>query len=84
MATLDQQEGVPSVYNRKTVEVEAEGGTVEAYTYFLVKPLEQDTRPSAVYLDVIVRGALENKLPQVSLVGSACNTVHTFRSMWSV
>ena len=32
-----------------------------------VKPLEEDRRPSAVYLDVIVRGAKENGLPKVSI-----------------
>ena len=30
-----------------------------------VKPVEEDRRPSAVYLDVIVRGAKENGLPEV-------------------
>merc|ERR1712032_376171 len=29
-----------------------------------VKPVEEDRRPSAVYLDVIVRGAKENGLPK--------------------
>jgi hypothetical protein len=65
LATLDAQEGVPTVYNRKTVRVEAGDSTEQAYTYFLVKPVEEDRRPSAVYLDVITRGALENGLPQV-------------------
>ena len=32
-----------------------------------VKPVEEDRRPSAVYLDVIVRGAKENGLPEVGL-----------------
>ena len=66
LATLDTQEGVPIVYNRKTVVVEVEGGEEEAYTYYLVKPEEEDRRPSAVYMDVILRGARENSLPQVT------------------
>ena len=32
-----------------------------------VKPVEEDRRPSAVYLDVIVRGAKENGLPKVTI-----------------
>merc|ERR1711990_1151446 len=64
LTTLDAQEGVPTVYNRKTVTVEVDGGEEEAFTYFLVKPVEEDRRPSAVYLDVIVRGAKENGLPE--------------------
>jgi len=64
LATLDMQEGVPTVYNRKSVTVEIDGGQEEAFTYFLVKPVEEDRRPSAVYLDVIVRGAKENGLPK--------------------
>eukprot|EP00092_Neocalanus_flemingeri_P063501 GFUD01076864.1.p1 GENE.GFUD01076864.1~~GFUD01076864.1.p1 ORF type:complete len:173 (-),score=69.32 GFUD01076864.1:83-601(-) len=64
METLDQQEGVPTVYNRKMVEVELEDGTKEeAVTYFLVKPEEEDKRPSFVYKDVIVRGAEEHSIP---------------------
>ena len=33
-------------------------------TYFLIKPDEEDRRPSWVYKDVIVRGALEHSLPE--------------------
>merc|ERR1712130_738289 len=64
LTTLDAQEGVPTVYNRKAVTVETDDGEEEAFTYFLVKPVEEDRRPSAVYLDVIVRGAKENGLPK--------------------
>ena len=64
MDTLDQQEGVPHVYNKKQVMVECENGTKhEAVTYFLIKPDEEDKRPSGVYKDVIVRGAEEHHLP---------------------
>ena len=63
-ASLDRQEGVPSVYNRKQVEVECgDGARVTALTYFLIKPEEQDKRPSGVYKDVIVRGAEEHGIP---------------------
>ena len=33
-----------------------------------VKPVEEDRRPSAVYLNVIVRGAKENGLPKVIII----------------
>ena len=37
--TLDQQEGVPNVYNKKNVVVEGDDGVKhEAVTYFLIKP----------------------------------------------
>eukprot|EP00090_Calanus_glacialis_P003268 TRINITY_DN12421_c0_g1_i1.p1 TRINITY_DN12421_c0_g1~~TRINITY_DN12421_c0_g1_i1.p1 ORF type:complete len:186 (-),score=78.48 TRINITY_DN12421_c0_g1_i1:50-568(-) len=65
LETLDMQESVPTVYNRKTVEVELQDGTKEeAFTYFMVKPEEEDKRPSYVYKDVIVRGAEEHNIPQ--------------------
>ena len=52
--TLDTQEGVPHVYNRKQVEVECEDGSRhQAVTYFLIKPEEEDKRPSAVYKESI-------------------------------
>jgi len=64
LPTLDKQEGVPRVYKRKEVQVELEDGTnTTAYTYYLVKPDEQDKRPSKVYLDVILNGAREHSLP---------------------
>ena len=63
-ASLDRQEGVPSVYNRKEVEVECgDGVRVTALTYFLIKPEEQDKRPSGVDKNVIVRGAEEHGIP---------------------
>ena len=52
--TLDSQEGVPHVYNRKQVEVECEDGSRHrAVTYFLIKPEEEDKRPSAVYKEYL-------------------------------
>ena len=46
-------------------KVELEDGTKEeAFTYFMVKPEEEDKRPSFVYKDVIVRGAEEHNIPK--------------------
>merc|ERR1711936_529450 len=65
LETLDRQEGVPNVYNRKMVEVELEdGSSAEAVTYFLIKPEEEDKRPSYVYKNVILRGAEEHNIPE--------------------
>ena len=44
--------------------MELEGGSVlQAVTYYLVTGQEEDRRPSAVYKDVIVRGAEEHGVP---------------------
>jgi len=37
---------------------------VQARTYRLIRPLEEDRRPSKVYRDVILRGARQNGIPQ--------------------
>lgn len=48
------------------VEVETDKGNhVPARSYQVIRPLEDDRRPSFVYLDVIIRGAKENGLPEV-------------------
>ena len=48
------------------VEVETEkGDCVEARSYQIIRPLDDDRRPSYVYMDVIIRGAKENGLPEV-------------------
>ena len=65
LTSLDDQEGVPHVYNRIEVAVELPSGEeVAAVSYRLVVPLQEDRRPSGVYKDVIVKGAREHKLPQ--------------------
>ena len=78
MQTLDKQEGVPRVYNRRTIQVlrstssvitlcdqvEVEDGAgVEAVTYVMVRPLVEDRRPSQLYHSVILEGAREHGLP---------------------
>lgn len=65
LPALDKQEGVPYVYQRlenmKVLTQKQEELTV--LTYHLVKGLSMDPIPSAVYHDVILKGALENDLP---------------------
>ena len=78
MATLDKQEGVPRVYNRRTIQVlratlsmmtlcdqveREDGASVEAVTYVMVRPLVEDRRPSQLYHSVILEGAREHGLP---------------------
>ena len=41
-----------------------DGLVVDAITYFMVKPLVEDRRPSALYHGVILEGAKEHGLPQ--------------------
>lgn len=64
---ISRQEGVhQNIYRVMDVEVETEKGNyVPARSYQVIRPLDDDRRPSFVYLDVIIRGAKENGLPEV-------------------
>ncbi|XP_045101680.1 gamma-glutamylcyclotransferase-like [Portunus trituberculatus] len=66
MVNLDRQEGVhQKIYRAMDVKVETEKGDhVEARSYQIIRPLEDDRRPSYVYMDVIIRGAKANGLPE--------------------
>ncbi|KAF2360691.1 Gamma-glutamyl cyclotransferase-like [Trinorchestia longiramus] len=74
MPHLDSQEGVKlddnlqhvGVYRPLEVPVvlKSTGETVQARTYQLIRPLEEDRRPSKVYLSVICKGAQEHGLPE--------------------
>ncbi|KAK2723744.1 gamma-glutamylcyclotransferase-like [Artemia franciscana] len=63
--TLNRQEGVhTSIYRPITVKVETrEGETYVCRCYELIRPLEEDRRPSRVYKEVIIKGAIQNSLP---------------------
>ncbi|KAF0304795.1 Gamma-glutamylcyclotransferase [Amphibalanus amphitrite] len=65
LKTLDEQEGVQQgIYRPVTVTAETPAGErLRCRSYQLVTPPERDRRPSAVYKDVIERGAAENQLP---------------------
>ncbi|VVD05185.1 unnamed protein product [Leptidea sinapis] len=80
MSKLDWQEGVDTNwYFAKTVEVEAEDGTiVECRTYQQTtnppvrkegEDIPVDRRPSMTYLDCILRGAMECNLPKEYVIG---------------
>lgn len=63
LASLDQYEGVPRSYRRETISVfDDEGREREVFTYMA----HQTGRfaPSRMYLDLIVTGAREHKLPE--------------------
>ncbi|CAG0915707.1 unnamed protein product [Notodromas monacha] len=65
LAHLDEQEGVKkAIYRRFRVEVRNGSSFYSCWTYQLVRPLEDDRRPSTVYKSVIISGALENELPE--------------------
>ena len=62
-----RQEGVHNeIYKVLDVVVETEkGDNVAARSYQVIRPLEDDRRPSSIYMDVIIQGAKENGLPEV-------------------
>ncbi|KAK7068199.1 hypothetical protein SK128_021967 [Halocaridina rubra] len=66
MANLDMQEGVhQGIYKALEVDVEVlNGEMVRARSYQIIRPLEDDRRPSSVYMNVILNGAKENGLPE--------------------
>jgi len=66
LESLDIQEGVEKgIYEVHPVQVEIPNGElIQARCYKLIQPPEKDKRPSKVYLDVILKGANENGLPE--------------------
>ncbi|CAL4101429.1 unnamed protein product [Meganyctiphanes norvegica] len=66
MKSLDEQEGVEKgIYEVHPVTVEITNGElVQARSYKIIRPPETDKRPSKVYMDVILKGARENGLPE--------------------
>jgi len=70
--SLDEQEGVSSgIYERISVTAEVEGKLVSCQAYKVTESRRENAiathggalLPSAVYKNVIIRGAKENKLP---------------------
>ena len=63
--SLDQQERAPHIYQRlENIEVTTpEAEKISVLTYHLVKGLEMEPVPSAVYHGVILKGAMEHNLP---------------------
>lgn len=63
---LDRQEGVNAgIYEPVEVDVQTEEGeTIHCRSYHLLKRRYKDKRPSPQYLDVILRGAVQHKLPE--------------------
>ncbi|XP_076035822.1 gamma-glutamylcyclotransferase-like isoform X2 [Oratosquilla oratoria] len=66
MDNLDMQEGVhQQIYRPLQVKVlTGDGKEVNARTYQIIRPVEEDRRPSTVYKNVILTGARENGLPE--------------------
>jgi len=66
IASLDEQEGVHlEIYKPIFVEVTTtEGEVLKCRCYQQITELEEDRRPSAVYKNVMVRGARENGVPE--------------------
>lgn len=55
LKSLDNREGYPYYYDRKIVEVEANGTVYQAWMYFMT-PGHQERQPSQGYYDMLVRG----------------------------
>lgn len=65
--SLDALEGYPFYYEKKTVNVEWQGQTVEAMIYYMVdmqRPLE---RPDQYYLDMLIQGYHQHDMNRTSL-----------------
>ena len=70
LSQLDQVEGVPYLYNRKTMPVTAGGQRYEAYVYTMTPQARQqvqDRAPSLGYLRTLARGYIEFGLPNNQL-----------------
>ena len=62
---LDQYEGVPKIYLRKSVTLLINDGRVIAAETYVANPMEgAPFKPSKAYIDAIIEGAIENGLSQ--------------------
>jgi gamma-glutamylcyclotransferase (GGCT)/AIG2-like uncharacterized protein YtfP len=70
LSQLDQVEGVPYLYNRKTMPVTAGGQRYEAYVYTMTPQARQQVKnraPSTSYLRTLARGYIKFDLPNSQL-----------------
>jgi gamma-glutamylcyclotransferase (GGCT)/AIG2-like uncharacterized protein YtfP len=70
LSQLDQVEGVPYLYNRKTMPVTANGERYEAYVYTMTPQARQQVQnraPSTSYLRTLARGYIQFGLPNRQL-----------------
>lgn len=61
---LDQKEGVPIEYERVTHIIRTVEGPVDAMTYVAVRTEAEEVSPDPAYLEQIINGAQEHKLPK--------------------
>ncbi len=66
LINLDYYEGAPSLYRRRTIEVETASGRLEAITYVMTDASHVDP-PSAWYLERIEIGYRDWELPRLEL-----------------
>lgn len=64
LIALDRKEGAPSSYQHIDITVNTDRGPVKAMTYTVVDPKLEEIPPHADYLQQIIDGAKQNKLPQ--------------------
>jgi hypothetical protein len=63
LGVLDRKEGHPSAYRRVEVDVEVEGVAHRCVTYSVVDKVWPEIEPRPDYIEDLVRGAQERKLP---------------------
>ena len=64
VAELDRKEGLPWAYSRRPVEVHPNGSGAEAaFTYVVSRREDDEVAPSSEYLESILDGAREHRLP---------------------
>ena len=72
-AALDRYEGYPFLYRKETIDVQTDGGAIQAMVYVMNEGRTAGS-PSRYYLDIIAQGYEEAGLPKEALYESAFKT----------
>lgn len=60
--SLDALEGYPYYYDKKTVTVTWNGKTIEAMIYFMTNTFDMPSKPSQIYLDMLIQGYHQHEM----------------------
>lgn len=72
-AALDRYEGHPFLYRKETIDVQTDGGTIQAMAYIMNEGRAAGS-PSRYYLEIIAQGYEESGFPKETLYKSAFKT----------
>ena len=72
-AALDRYEGYPFLYRKETIDVQTDGGAIQAMVYVMNEGRTAGS-PSRYYLDIIAQGYEEAGLSKEALYESAFKT----------